>query len=122
MREGLTTRRETLRRVETLLFKRAHKLRVLVTEKSCRGHMRKCEIRLIEKKEVILLRESLAMMHKRLEEMSAPVIERTELPGGETTRRPCVRGHEEEVQRKPQTEESAQGECSQSHVRMFCAW
>src|SRR6218665_3701430 len=55
------------------------------------------------KEEVILLRESLALMHKRLEEMSAPVIERTELPGGETTRSPCVRGHEEEVQRKPQT-------------------
>src|SRR6218665_2491681 len=61
------------------------------------------------KKEAILLRESLAMMHKRLEEMSAPVIEPTEFPRGETTRSPCVRVYGEEVQRKPQTEESAQG-------------
>src|SRR6218665_959772 len=103
------TRRETLRRVETLLFKTVHKLRDWVSQKLCRDHMRKCEILLIGKKEAILLRESLAMMHKRLEEMSAPVIEPTEFPRGETTRSPCVRVYGEEVQRKPQTEESAQG-------------
>src|SRR6218665_3948793 len=103
------TRRETLRRVETLLFKRAHKLRDWASQKLCRDHMRKWEIRLIGKKEAILLRESLAMMHKRLEEMSAPVIEPTEFPRGETTRSPCVRVYGEEAQRKPQTEESAQG-------------
>src|SRR6218665_3485974 len=103
------TRRGTLRRVETLLFKTVHKLRDWVSQKLCRDHMRKCEILLIGKKEAILLRESLAMMHKRLEEMSAPVIEPTEFPRCETTRSPCVRVYGEEVQRKPQTEESAQG-------------
>ena len=46
---------------------------------------------------VICFRESLATMHRRLEKMAAPVVERTELPRGETTRIPCFKGYGEEV-------------------------
>ena len=45
-------------------------------------------------------RESLATMHRRLEEMAAPVVERTQLPRGETTRSPCFKGYGDEVYRK----------------------
>ena len=46
---------------------------------------------------VICFRESLTTMHRRLEEMAAPVVERKKLPRGETTTSPCFKGYGDEV-------------------------
>ena len=46
---------------------------------------------------VIFFRESLATMHRRLEQMADSVVERRELPRGETTWSPCFKGYGEEV-------------------------
>ena len=46
---------------------------------------------------VIFLHEILATMHRSLEEMAAPVVERKKLPRGETTMSPCFKGYGVEV-------------------------